>query len=544
MKHNTIITSAFVALTALLCAPTSGFAQSILQTAGNFALLGGTAVTSDGTAGTIITNGNVGSVVAVTGYSDLNGGSGPAVITPPGIAIVSGAVVGQAILDLGTAKVGLAGMASTATMSGVDLGGKTLAPGVYTFGAAATQTGALVLDAQGKNNVFWVFQIGTTLTTGVGSTVTLINPGSNGGADDGIFWVAQTGGINFGSNNKILGNYLAATTISATTSMNGTGGSRALSQAGVTLVNDQINAKGGPGGSDWTGGLKYSGGGNVVPSAGSNTSSRIVNFSARAMSGPGDQTLIMGFVVAGDNKHLLLRGIGPTLAAFGIVNFLADPLLTLYDGPGAAATNDDWQTNSNGQAQGPSIQAAATQVGAFTLPNGSKDSALLFTVNHGAHTSGLLRPNSTTGVALTEIYDLDTVSGARLINVSARMNVTAGEGTLIAGLVIAGNAPKTVLIRGVGPTLSVFGVGGVLADPQISVVSGSTQIASNDNWETGTSTAAQIIAAAAQVGAFALPAGSKDAALLITLQPGAYTVVVTGVGNTTGVALVEVYDIL
>ena len=172
----------------------------------------------------------------------------------------------------------------------------------------------------------------------------------------------------------------------------------------------------------------------------------------------------------------------------------------------------------------------------------SKDSALLFTLNNGAHTTGLVRPNGTTGVALTEIYDTDTTPDSRLINVSARMNVSAGEGTLIAGLVIAGNAPKTVLIRGVGPALALFGVSGVLADPQISVVSGTTQLASNDNWETGPIAAAQLSAMCAQVGAFALPAGSKDAALLITLQPGAYTVVLTGVGNTAGVALIEVYD--
>jgi len=113
---------------------------------------------------------------------------------------------------------------------------------------------------------------------------------------------------------------------------------------------------------------------------------------------------------------------------------------------------------------------------------------------------------------------------------------------LIAGFSIAGNAPKTMLIRGVGPGLSAFGVSGILADPQIAVFLGSTQVASNDNWETGTSTAAQISAASAQVGEFPLSPGSKDAALLITLQPGSYTVVVTGVGNTTGVALVEVYD--
>ena len=627
--------SAIAGLTALLCAPTAGFAQSILQTAGNFALLGGTAVTSDGTVGTVITNGNVGSAVAVVGYSDLNGGSGPAVITAPGSAIVSGAVVGQAILDLGTAKVGLAGMASTATMSGVDLGGKTLAPGVYTFGAAASQNGALVLDAQGKNNVAWVFQIGTALSTGAGATVTVINLGSNGGADDGIFWVAQTGGISFGANNRILGNYLAATTISATTGANGTGGSRALSQAGVTLINDQINAKGGPGGSDWTGGLKFSGSA-VVPTASASSGapvitspasapgiagtpfsayavaatggptsysatglpagltfntqtgaisgtptvagtsvvavtatnsfgttsgtvtitvaaagtvtppavvgSRILNFSARALSGPGDQALIMGFVVAGDNKHVLVRGVGPALAAFGVVNVLADPLLTLFGNTSAVAVNDNWQFDSNGVAQGTAIQAASAQVGAFALPAGSKDSALLFTLNNGAHTTGLVRPNGTTGVALTEIYDTDTTPDSRLINVSARMNVSAGEGTLIAGLVIAGNAPKTVLIRGVGPALALFGVSGVLADPQISVVSGTTQLASNDNWETGPIAAAQLSAMCAQVGAFALPAGSKDAALLITLQPGAYTVVLTGVGNTAGVALIEVYD--
>jgi hypothetical protein len=99
-----------------------------------------------------------------------------------------------------------------------------------------------------------------------------------------------------------------------------------------------------------------------------------------------------------------------------------------------------------------------------------------------------------------------------------------------------------MLIRGVGPALAAFGVSGVLADPQIAVYSGSTQIASDDNWETGTSTAAQISAATAQVGEFPLAAGSKDAALLVTLQPGTYTVIVSGVGSTTGVALIEIYD--
>jgi hypothetical protein len=272
-------------------------------------------------------------------------------------------------------------------------------------------------------------------------------------------------------------------------------------------------------------------------------SSRIINFSARAVSGPGDQALIMGFVVSGNGKNLLVRGVGQGLVPFGVVNFLADPLLTLYNGANAIATNDDWQTTIAGQPDNGQVAAVGARVGAFPLTAGSKDAALLTVFNDGAHTTSLVRPNGTTGVALTEIYDTDTTAAARLINVSARMNVAIGEGALTAGFVIAGNTPKTVLIRGVGPTLSVFNVSGILVDPQISVFSGATQIASNDNWEVNTTgTAAQLSAAFTRVGAFTLPAGSKDAALLITLQPGNYTVQVTGVGGTTGIALVEIYD--
>ena len=280
----------------------------------------------------------------------------------------------------------------------------------------------------------------------------------------------------------------------------------------------------------------------VIYIAGGPGSSQLVNFSARAISGPGDQTLIVGFVIAGNGKNLLVRGIGPTLASYGVTNVLADPMLTLYDLTGAIATNDDWQVTASGQASGALIASTAARVGAFPLVSGSKDSALLLMVNNGVHTTSMVRPNSTTGVALTEIYDIDAPSATRLVNVSARMNVSAGEGALIAGFVISGNAPKTVLIRAVGPTLSSYGVSGVLTDPMITVYSGATAMATNDNWETGSSTSAQISSASAQVGAFPLVAGSKDAALLVTLAPGAYSVQVTGVGNPAGIALIEVYD--
>jgi PKD repeat protein len=271
--------------------------------------------------------------------------------------------------------------------------------------------------------------------------------------------------------------------------------------------------------------------------------SHIVNFSARAISGVGSDTLIVGFGVSGDGKNLLVRGIGPALAEFGITNFLAAPTLTLYDSTGAVEESDSgWEVDSSGVNDGAEIAATAASVGAFALPANSLDSALLVTVDSGIHTTGLLTSNGAPGVGLIEIYDVGGNPYASLTNVSARMEVTSGDGVLIAGFVIAGDAPKTVLIRGIGPTLSAFGVTGVLADPQIAVFSGGVQIASNAGWGTGTDSASQLSTVFAEVGAFALPSGSKDSALVLTLQPGTYTVVVSSVSNSTGVALVEVYD--
>ena len=271
--------------------------------------------------------------------------------------------------------------------------------------------------------------------------------------------------------------------------------------------------------------------------------SHIVNFSARAISGPGADSLIVGFVVNGDGKNLLVRGIGPALAQFGINNFLHDPILTLYSASGAViATDSGWSVNSNGVDDSALIASTSASAGAFPLLAASSDSALLATVASGAHTSGLLTTDGTTGVGLIEIYDTGGNMYASLVNVSARMEVTAGDGVLIAGVVIGGNGPKTVLIRGVGPALSAFGVPGVLADPVLTVYSGSAEIANNAVWGSGDLTETQLSTAFAQVGAFPLPSGSKDSALLLTLQPGPYTIQVTSATNSTGVALIEVYD--
>lgn len=245
----------------MLCLPLAASAQSILLTADNFALLGGTAITVAGAGPTTIANGNVG--LSSAAESNITGFP-PATITG-GSILTTGGVTSQAGTDLITARNGLAGMPSDTNLSNVDLGGLTLAPGVYTFDAAAALTGALTLDAEGQNNAFWVFQIGTALTTAVNSTVTMINLGTNGGSDTGIFWNAGAE-IVVGDSNTMLGNLISGTSI--TFGINADFSGRALAGAAVSFSGAAAqDVFGGPDGSSYNGGLTYDGLGNVVPVA-------------------------------------------------------------------------------------------------------------------------------------------------------------------------------------------------------------------------------------------------------------------------------------
>jgi hypothetical protein len=142
-------------------------------------------------------------------------------------------------------------------------------------------------------------------------------------------------------------------------------------------------------------------------------------------------------------------------------------------------------------------------------------------------------------VALVELYDANSDASTKLANVSARTRSGTGGDVLIVGFGIGGIGPKRLLIRGVGPALAQFGVSGTLADPKLTVFSGQTMVAANDNWD-GLSTTS---AAFTSVGAFALPVGSRDAALVVNLEPGSYTAQVEGVNNTTGIVLIEVYEL-
>ena len=149
------------------------------------------------------------------------------------------------------------------------------------------------------------------------------------------------------------------------------------------------------------------------------------------------------------------------------------------------------------------------------------------------------------GVALVEVYDATAGAigkGQRVVNIATRATAGAGDNALIAGFYVSGSVPKRVLIRGIGPALTQFGVEGALARPQLAIAAGQQVIAQNAG-VSGSPDAAAITSASAQVGAFALPANSQDAAILINLAPGAYTAQVSGAGGTTGVALIEVYEV-
>ncbi len=263
---------------------------------------------------------------------------------------------------------------------------------------------------------------------------------------------------------------------------------------------------------------------------GTTGTARLINIATRAAVGGVAGAPIAGFVIAGDARSMLVRAVGPSLARFGVAGSLVDPRLGLVGGTVAIAANDNWLASD---------AATMAGAGAFALTSGSRDAALVATLPPGAYTAPVTAVDGGSGVVLLEVYDAGGGSGG-IINASTRAFVGTGEAVLIPGFVVGGTGTLRLLVRAVGPGLAAFGVAGTLTDPTLTVFRDGTAVAANDNWSIAANSA-EVVAAAANAGAFALTAGSRDAALLITLAPGAYTAVVTGVGGTTGTALVEVY---
>jgi hypothetical protein len=267
---------------------------------------------------------------------------------------------------------------------------------------------------------------------------------------------------------------------------------------------------------------------------------RLINLSVLTDIATAGDDFTLGYVVGGNStsgaKPLVIRAAGPSLGAFGVPGTLDDPKLELFARSTKTSENDNWGGS-------PQLTAALAAVGAFAYTGpASKDAATTASITTRDNSVRVSAAGSGTGAVIAEIYDATpaasfTTATPRLINVSVRKHLGSG---LTMGFVVGGATPAKVLVRGIGPTLGAFGVPGTVVDPQLTLFnSSSVKIGENNDWA-GT---AELTAAFANVGAFALPATSKDAALLVTLAPGNYTAQVAGVNGTTGVALVEVYEV-
>ena len=251
---------------------------------------------------------------------------------------------------------------------------------------------------------------------------------------------------------------------------------------------------------------------------------RLANISTRMQVLTGNDVLIGGFIIGGSApKTVVVRARGPSLVPFGIANALANPTLQLVSGATVIATNDDW-----GQA----ANAAAIQSSGFA-PANAQESAVLATLAPGAYTAIVAGAGGTSGVGIVEVFEVDRLD-MPLINIATRGQVLTGNDVMIGGFVIQGTRPQTVLVRARGPSLAAAGIANPLANPMLQLFAGASAIAVNDNWQSATNQAA--VAASG----FA-PGNTLEAAILVTLPPGAYTAIVTGSDGGTGVGIVEVF---
>ena len=255
-----------------------------------------------------------------------------------------------------------------------------------------------------------------------------------------------------------------------------------------------------------------------------NPPTRPINLSTRGQVQTGDNVMIGGFIIGGSSaKTVLIRAAGPNLANYGVSGVLADPKLDLYSGQTVIASNDNWGSAANVAA----IQASGL------APVNALESAILTALAPGAYTAIVSGNTAGTGVGIVEVYEIDS-PGAPFTNISTRGQVRTGDNVMIGGFIIQGSSSQTVLIRAVGPNLANYGVADVLANPKLQLYSGQTVIASNDDWGTSSN------AAAIQATGLA-PVNPLESAILITLAPGAYTAIVSGVNSGTGVGIVEVF---
>ena len=493
-----ISTIASVTVAIIAFAP-QGYAQS-LGSAETFTVLGASTVTNTG-ATDIVGDVGVSPGSAITGF-------------PPGIVTggslhANDAAAQQAHADLAAAYTAFAGLASPPAnnLSGMDLGGLTLTPGVYHFDTSATSGGILTLDAQNDPTARFVIQVGTTLITSGSSSVHLINQ-----ADPRNIYIETGTSVTLGGGSTFIGNLLAGASVTTVSGTNLTGRLMAVTGA-VTLDTNHVTTPG------------LSATPTPTPAPGG-TPAQLLNISTRLNVQTGDRVAIGGFIITGNvPKKVIVRGIGPSLK--GLSSLLADPVLELHGPDGSLiAKNDNWKTT----------QLAAIKSSTIP-PTNDLESAIVATLPPAGYTAILTGKNGTSGVGLVEMYDLDTASDSQLANISTRGVVETGGNVLIGGFIFGnGQASERVLIRALGPSLK--GIANVLADPTLGLYnSNGDRILFNDNWKDNPAQAALIVATGLQ------PKKASESALVATLPPGPYTAIVAGKHSSSGVALVEVYHL-
>jgi len=264
----------------------------------------------------------------------------------------------------------------------------------------------------------------------------------------------------------------------------------------------------------------------VAASSPTPTPAQPLNISTRMEVRTDAQVLIGGFIITGnDPKELVLRAIGPSLGGFGIADPLADPVLELHASDGSLITmNDNWKDTQQAE-----IEASGFQ------PQNDLESAIISTLDPGSYTAVVSGKDGGTGVGLVEGYDLDQAVDSQLGNISTRGFVETGTNVMIGGFILGGETGNAnVVVRALGPSLTAFGVTGALADPTLELHDqNGALVQSNDNWKETQQT--EIEATDLQ------PTNDLESAIFETLAPGAYTAIVAGKDDLTGVGLVEVY---
>ncbi len=251
------------------------------------------------------------------------------------------------------------------------------------------------------------------------------------------------------------------------------------------------------------------------------------NVSTRLQVGVGNNVLIGGFIVSGiGTKKIIVRALGPSLIAKGISNALIDPILELHNSRGALIfSNDNWKDTQEQWIRDSMVP-----------PTDNRESAIIANLAPSRYTAIVRGKNNSTGIALVEVYDLQTNSTSRLANISTRGFVSAGQNVMIAGLIVVGSQPTKILFRGMGPSLSAAGITQPLRDPRLDLFNGQgAKIAGNDNWKDSQQ------AAIAATGI--PPKNNFESAIRTDLSPGHYTAIMSGVSGATGIGLIEAYNL-